>query len=731
MRKPGERTWLGAILVLGLALRLAYHTEVRNRADFRSLGLDELYHDYWARGLVTGDWTPPPDYADPQIRITPFFRPPGYPHFVAAVYALAGVRPASVRATQMLLGLLNVLLAFRIGRRVFGPRAALIWAGLMTFYWSFIYFEAFLLAPAPTITLLLLLFDAALRWSDSGRVRHAALSGLLLGLCALTLPNILLFGVALPFWARRTAGGGLRAVLAFASAAALTIAPATIRNGRVSGEFIAISSNAGINLLFGNHPGSDGYSAAHPQYRNWSCFDYPAFVRSVGAEIGHPVTHREASRHFARRALDFVRRHPRQALRQTLRKALLFWGPLEVGNEKVDERERAASRVLRVLPVNFALIFSLALVSAGCLLVERRGRADGAARAFSLAALLMTTLFLSYLPFIVAGRYRVPLVPFLLLFGAYGLDRLAGLMQARAVRPVAAAYLAWAALFVLASRNFAGYRPDEAAWHFDRGVALERLGQPDAARAEYARCLQVQPSHPRALYNIARIAAAQGRSDEAIAAYEKAIDLQPDYAKARNNLAMALRAQGRFDEAIAHLQAAAAADPRIPEILYNLASALVQRGRLAEAVPALQDALARHPGFAAAPEARHSLACALFILGDYTNGVANLEAALRAMPGKPEWLNDFARSMLLGNTGPEGWRKEALRLAQSACALFMEAPPICLDTLAMALAANGENEAAARAQRKAIERLGPQTPPGIRAEYEARLRSYEDARAGP
>ncbi|MFH0982041.1 MAG: hypothetical protein V2A79_10925, partial [Planctomycetota bacterium] len=114
-----------------------YLGEIADYPDFSSPGVDAGTHQYWARGLATGDWTPPDGRPDPHIPSTPFFRPPGYPYFLALVYSLAGSGPVTPRLVQMGLGLLNCVLAFVMGRKWHGGAVGLFWAGFMAFYWAF------------------------------------------------------------------------------------------------------------------------------------------------------------------------------------------------------------------------------------------------------------------------------------------------------------------------------------------------------------------------------------------------------------------------------------------------------------------------------------------------------------------------------------------------------------------------------------------------------------------
>ena len=68
---------LVAILVLGAGLRLLYLRDLKSDPLFVRPALDAELHDYWARALATGDWTVPTHRHDPEIRTTPYFRPPG------------------------------------------------------------------------------------------------------------------------------------------------------------------------------------------------------------------------------------------------------------------------------------------------------------------------------------------------------------------------------------------------------------------------------------------------------------------------------------------------------------------------------------------------------------------------------------------------------------------------------------------------------------------------------
>ena len=58
---------LAVILLLGLIVRAVYLTEIVHATDFARPAVDAGFHDYWARALVTGDWSTPAEVTDPEV----------------------------------------------------------------------------------------------------------------------------------------------------------------------------------------------------------------------------------------------------------------------------------------------------------------------------------------------------------------------------------------------------------------------------------------------------------------------------------------------------------------------------------------------------------------------------------------------------------------------------------------------------------------------------------------
>ena len=428
---PGQHSrtgWLlAALLTAALAIRILYAMEFVQRPEYRQLTFDALYHDYWAKAWVTGNWTPPDLQANPEIESHPYFRPPGYPLFLAAIYAASFCSTWAPMIVQMAFGMLSILLAFLLGRRWFSSSMGLFWAAAMVAAWSLPYFEGECLEPSVLVFLGLLLVASLAFWTEKKYVVPGLIAGLIFGAYSLIRPNALLLGPLVLVWgfwvakASQSCRPFLKGALAFTLAAALPIVPATVRNHRISGEWVLVSANGGVNLYCGNNPFADGYSPAAPEIVGWDCFDYPRLLQTLPSKPGMSYT--AASKEFARRAWTYAWAHPARTVELLLLKTLLFWGTLEVGNNKDDELERADSSVLRKIPLTFACAHAGFWLGLGVLLfTHRNGRRE---KYLSwLIALLALGLFASYLPFIVAGRYRVPILPFLLFFAAIALQHL-------------------------------------------------------------------------------------------------------------------------------------------------------------------------------------------------------------------------------------------------------------------------------------------------------------------
>ncbi len=659
----GERTlsgrrWapaagLATILLLGLILRVSYLREIVDRPDFSLPQVDACYDDYWARGIATGDWTVPKnlsDWVDPGIRSNPYLRPPAYPYFLAAVYRVFRGSYLAARIVQMVLGLVNCSLAYWLAKRVFGSAVGLIFALLMASYWALIYFEGELLAPVLLVTLTLTLLAVLSSWSHKVTFARGLAGGIVLGLFALGRANVLLFVPVVlgwSYWLAHRRGDRRRAArvgVGFVLGTVLTIAPATIRNWMVSKDFVLITANAGISLYTGNHEGASGSHAAGPELQelganeDWTCFDYPKIVQGVARLRGKETGYADVSSYFVDKALDFVRRHPWQTLKLMAIKAALFWGPAEVSSNKAISVEKAASATLRHLP-GFALPVSLALLGGlQVLSARRRSRKDNSPSSslpkeqgelLVLVVLFVGAYFVSFLPFFVVGRYRIPVIPPLFLLGACGVHRIGRLFRDRKRRSVAGWLGAFVVLYAIASVPVVPYQADRAAWHLVRASCYRLAEKPHLAIQECQQALDFNPDSVKGHRRLADLLFFQRDYDGAARHYARAVELQPDYLIGRYNLAAALLEQRRFDDAITQLRWIVHRHPDHARAHYLLGRTLKATGQVDEAARCYRQALQWKPDY---HQAHNNLANILMTQGRAEEAIRHYREALRIKP---------------------------------------------------------------------------------------------------
>ena len=586
--------------------------------------------------------------ADPRIHETSFFRPPGYPYFLAGVYLVTGQSYLAARVVQMLLGLASCVLAFLLARRLFGPAVGLVLAALMSCYWIFIYFEGELLAPVLEVFLTLATLNVLARWPARTTYKTTVLAGVLVGLSTLVRPNaFVLVPVALVWiwWIARRRRDLARfrvALVGFPLAAVIVILPATIRNYVVAHEFVPITSNAGINLYIGNNEYADGYSANVPllgevsTLGSWTCFDEPAIAEAVEKIEGRPLKSSEVSKFFTGEALSYIAEHPGRAMALAGKKALYFWGPAEISNNKVIHYERTQSRVLAYLP-GFPAALALSLVGLLLLLIElRAGRrnegkpCESTRERTEVAVLLLAfavVYFASHLPFFIAGRYRVPIIPVLLLLGAYGIEHVRSMLAARRFARAAI----WVGVFIVgylgATRQLAPYDPDLGTWHFDRGDAYRKQGRTELALEEFRRAVELSHDSPPVAFNNLGVALDQtGRREEAVRYFERAIAVSPNFLEARRNLVSVLLRVDRIDEAAVHLREIVRLDPQDASARFNLGVCLLRQSKTDEAIGDLTEAARLNPDHF---YAQYFLGRALALVGRPKDALARYQAAVK------------------------------------------------------------------------------------------------------
>lgn len=287
---------LGLLLLCSLTLTLWRGADLPyiDERDYQALAINVAE----GRGYVEGE----------DFHVTAY-RPPGYPFVLAALFKIhpSPILPKVINGLA-LFGIALVLMAFT--QRVL-PKAA-NWVPVLVLLNPLALYSASTLYPQIFGSLLflsslyLLTFYRSHRWA-------LALAGLLYGYLVLTIPSFLYIApfVALYLWLEGrwpTLASTLRTSL-FCLCMILVVAPWTYRNWVQLQAIVPVSTNGGVNLLYGN--------SENTRYNTGGDLDIDAYK-----VIGFTLSEVDADRYYKESALKWIKAHPQEAVTLYLGKFL-------------------------------------------------------------------------------------------------------------------------------------------------------------------------------------------------------------------------------------------------------------------------------------------------------------------------------------------------------------------------------------------------------------------------
>jgi Tfp pilus assembly protein PilF/4-amino-4-deoxy-L-arabinose transferase-like glycosyltransferase len=566
-----EPAILAGIALAALALRLVLVTQLGSHPLLQpGFGLDtDLYVDL-ARRVAGGDLALGPGA---------FPAAPLYIYFLGGVLWLSDGSLLAARMVQAFAGAAAVWLMGDGARRVFGRGAGVPAAALAAICGPFAFNEVLILQSSLDPLLTALALWAIARALDREGARPWLVAGAASALFGLNRPNALLFldavVIGLVLFRRRAA---IVPAAAFILGAALAIAPVTLRNLSVTGEFVLVSAHGGFNFYVGNNAEADG------TYRSVAGIT-PSSVRQqadaravAGKAVGRTLSDSEASSYFYGQAWHWIRSSPGDAARLWLRKLRYVFSVDEISlNYSYAYYRGDEATVLRAMAVGAWLLLPLGL--AGLLLGARRGE-------YWLWAAFVPVYAASVAIFFVSERYRLPLLVPLAVAGGALLARWMTAIAAADWRRVVRDGTAVAVLAIV------------TGWPtgLDNGLSEERTAMAEAlirsgdvARGQTlaTRALAEHPQPALLLFRVGRSLQARGDRTAAIARYQQALETDPARVEIRYFLGQCLLDEKRVAEAIPHLDAAVNAGIRADVAPFDLARALASTNEFIAARQAL------------------------------------------------------------------------------------------------------------------------------------------------
>jgi tetratricopeptide (TPR) repeat protein len=542
------RPALLTVFLVALCLRFLYIFDIHDHVFFRQLVVDQASYDDWARRIAGGDW----------LGGEAFYQDPLYPYFLAVIYSLFGRSLPLVYVIQSALSALSVFPLYGIGRRAFddarvGLLAALFWAAYKV---SFFY-DAQVLKTGPGLALLIFCLWLIFVVRDNPRVLYSIGAGLACGLLFVFRGNFLavipfvLLWLGYDLW-RRKGFSAAPALAALVLGCVSVLGLVALRNYRVSGEWFWTTAQGGVNFYVGNYRENVWGAGKDPDFaRRTPVYEQEDFTAEAERRTGRKMTPKELDRFWYQEGFSEIAADPGLFIKRLGRKTLLILNRHEVSdNLNYDFIREHVSWMQRLPCPAFWLAGPFGFAGLALALRKRQGAA---------LAIFLLTYSATLLAFYVVGRYRMPLVPILLLFAGFGLVRVIDAIAARTRKDLALYSIVFAVALAI---GYPEWQPPMYDGSYQKmGHAYLNEEKWSEAIHSYEQALALNPVFGQAWLGMGVALEKRHRWDEALNAFKNAADADPEFAPAHYLLGRALERQGLIEEAMAEYGLAVRLDP--------------------------------------------------------------------------------------------------------------------------------------------------------------------------
>jgi len=571
----GQRLILLGVLGGAFLVRLLLILSLRGQPYFETPVVDSAAYDEWGWKIATESF-----WGD---RV--FYQDPLYPYGLGVFYKIFGRDYLAVRIIQALIGTAGLWMLFEAIRRFLDYPTAMAALVIGSLYKVFIFYDTALLKEFLGVVAI---EAALLAWSLVPPWKWAAF-GAALGVGTLVRANLFLLALLAAVYLavnkeRRSAGLVLAGAL-------ICILPVTIRNAVVAHDFVLTTSQLGPNLYTGNNPENTTGRYRPPSFLREGApeFEEAGFRAEAERILARPLKASEVDRFWRGRAVDYIFSNLGTFTGVTVRRFLMLTNGFEIPDNYNIPFMARFSWVLAAPLFTFGL-FVAPLAAAGiCLSWPERRR-------FALLYLLLAAYLASILFFFVFGRYRLPLIPILILFAAFAVVTVAR----RRAMPRTAAIIFFATLTAVnlpLPESIGGYRDFRTA-HYNLGIYYATHQRPAEAAAEFESAARLNPEFlrdPRLVWALGQAYEKSGQAPRALEKYREALRLDPTSAEAPYRTGLLYFDEGMYDRSAEYLAEALRRDPRYPEAAERLAEAWRRLRRFDTALESLEGPLVREP----------------------------------------------------------------------------------------------------------------------------------------
>ncbi len=550
---------------------------------------DMHFYDDWAQRILSGQLT---DHLA-------FYGLPGYAYLLAALYELAGYGPFVPALLQALLDAGTAMLIYKVSVGIFpgttkrhAQIAGLVAAAGWAFFVPAQTYAAILMPTAWVVFIFWLIVWRIISRKNAPTGWEALILGLLVGLTATAIATILflipLLVSAIVFKRGISTHSQFRSrisalVLLFLGAAAGT-SPCWVHNCLTAHDRVFLSAHSGINFWIANNPSANGYPRFPPGLRAGQAAMLQDSIDAAESAAGHSLKHGEVSHYWSAKARDYIERDPAAWLRLLGLKLRTFWSAFQYDDLSI-------ITILREQGVTFPGIY-FGLVAAFALPAMVLGWKTAPAGRWVTSAIALQMLAL--LPVFTTERYRLPVVPGLLVFAAFGLVMFFNNTAAAKFRPA----LSYIVLLAISAVFISWPQRDPSLWALDAyNSGWQALESNNLALAEkkLAVAYAYVPDNSETLFALGNLRLAQQKTDDAQAFYWAVLSIDPKHKGALNNLGVIALDARDYANAESWFRRAAQIDPANAKTHFLLAKTFLGKGNREAAQAEIDAALRLKP----------------------------------------------------------------------------------------------------------------------------------------
>lgn len=539
----------------------------------------------WGREIAAGDW----------LGDETFYQAPLYPYFLGVAFSLFGDDLFAVRILQLFVGAASCTLLGLAGHHFFNARTGLAVGLMLAFYAPALYADAMLQKSVLDIFFVCLSLWLVSRLATGPTYGAAMGLGMALGTMMLTRENALVFPVVLVPWLAFFVDAPRRRARAcaalFLMGMSLILGPVAIRNWTVGGEFHLTTSQFGHNFYIGNNPASDGTYAPLIAGRGDPRIERLDAIALAENALARTLTPSEVSGFYTQRAFDYIQEQPVDWLMLMFRKVMLVFTSTELVDTEDQYTHAENSRMLSAAGVLFHFGILAPIAALGLFVTWPRRR-------ILMPLYLMFAMYTGTLVvFYVFARYRLPLVPFLVLFAGAAVSSGAEFFSNSPRRTAAMSVGLAATVAVVANWPLLDKSYMRSVTHYNLGNELAGVGRSDEAIDEFQRAIDLYSNNVMANHNLGAMLANRGDLVGARAQYERALAINPSHVASHFNLARVYLDEAKLAQAVAEFDRGLAIEPRHFDVQNEVGEAYARSGDWAAAIARYRAALRLNPGF--------------------------------------------------------------------------------------------------------------------------------------